>query len=73
MSNLTLLLEDGKILNTETIIMFQFTNRLQLQQALRLADNIHQDGNKCLALLGDAVIKLVLVKEGFQRHATRGK
>jgi len=73
MSHLTLPLEDGKILNAETIITFQFTDRLQLRQALHLADNIYQDGNKYLALLGDAVIKLVLVKEGLQRHATRGK
>lgn len=72
MSYLTLP-EDEKILTTENIIMFRFTDRLQLRQALHLADSIHQDGNKYLALLGDTVIKLVLVKEGLRRHATRGK
>lgn len=66
-------LEDTKILNAEDVIAFRFTDRLQLRQALHLADSVHQDGNKCLALLGDTVIKLVLVKEGLRRHATRGK
>ncbi|KAJ5156899.1 RNAse III [Penicillium canariense] len=28
--------------------------------------------NKDLALLGDTLIKLILVKEGLRRHATRG-
>jgi ribonuclease-3 len=66
-------LEDGKIVNAENIISYRFTDRLQLRQALQLADSIHQDGNKHLALLGDTVVKLVHVKEGLHRHATRGK
>ncbi|KAB8239006.1 ribonuclease III domain-containing protein [Aspergillus alliaceus] len=65
--------EDGKIVNAENIISHRFTDRLQLRKALQLADSIHQDGNKYLALLGDTVIKLVLVKEGLCRHATRGQ
>ncbi|KAF7591555.1 hypothetical protein BBP40_001435 [Aspergillus hancockii] len=60
------LLEDGKLLDVENISTFQFTGRLQLRQALRVADNIHPDGNKYLALLGDTVIKLVLVKVGLR-------
>lgn len=60
MSHLTLL-KDGKILKAN-IITFQFVDRLQLRQALHLADSIHYDGNKYLALLGDTVIKLILVK-----------
>lgn len=72
MSHLTLL-KDGKILKAENIITFQFVDRLQLRQALHLADSIHYDGNKYRALLGDTVIKLILVKEGFRRHATCGK
>ena len=43
MSHLTLL-EDGKILKAENIITFQFNDRLQLRQALHLADSIHHDG-----------------------------
>lgn len=66
-------LEDGKLVKAERIISYQFTNRLGLRRALQLADDIHQDGNKPLALLGDTVIKLVLVKEGLRRQATRGK
>lgn len=65
--------QDGKVLDAENIITYRFTDRLQLRQALRLADSIHQDGNKYLALLGDTVIKLVLVKEGLRRRATRGE
>ncbi|PYH91187.1 ribonuclease III [Aspergillus ellipticus CBS 707.79] len=65
--------EDGKMEITENIISYRFTDRLQLRQALQLADSIHQNGNKNLALLGDTVIKLVLVKEGLRRHATRGR
>jgi ribonuclease-3 len=66
-------LEDGKLAKAEKIISYQFTNPLELRRALQLADSIHQDGNKDLALLGDTVIKLILVKEGLRRHATRGK
>lgn len=65
--------QDGKVLDAENIIGYQFTDRLQLRQALHLADSIHQDGNKYPALLGDTVIELVLVKEGLRRHATRGE
>ena len=65
--------EDEKVVNAENIISYRFTDQLQLRQALQLADSTHQDGNKYLALLGDTVIKLVLVKEGLRRHATRGK
>jgi hypothetical protein len=65
--------EDEKVVNAENIISYRFTDRLRLRQALQLADSTHQDGNKYLALLGDTVIKLVLVKEGLRRHATRGK
>jgi ribonuclease-3 len=66
-------LEDGKLAKAEKIISYQFTNPLELRRALQLADSIHQDGNKDLALLGDTVIKLILVKEGLRRHATRGQ
>lgn len=65
--------EDEKLAKAEEIICYQFTNRLGLRQALQLADSIHQNGNKDLALLGDTVIELILIKEGLRRHATRGK
>ncbi|KAB8264066.1 ribonuclease III domain-containing protein [Aspergillus pseudonomiae] len=31
------------------------------------------DGHKDLAQLGDAVLRLILVKDGYQAHATRGQ
>ena len=65
--------EDGKLLKAEEIISYQFTDRLGLRQALQLVDSIYQDRNKEPALLGDAVIKLVLIKEGLRRYVTRGK
>lgn len=65
--------DDEKLVNAENIISYRFTHQLLLRQALQLADSIHPDGNKYLALLGDTVIKLILVKEGLRRNATRGK
>ncbi|KAJ5533356.1 RNAse III [Penicillium frequentans] len=65
--------EDEKLAKAEEIICYQFTNQLGLREALQLADSIHQNGNKDLALLGDTVIELILVKEGLRRHATRGQ
>lgn len=66
-------LDDEKVLHAEGITTFQFNDRMLVRQALRVAGSMQQDGNKYLALLGDALIKLVLVKEGLCRHATRGK
>ncbi|PLB54759.1 RNAse III [Aspergillus steynii IBT 23096] len=66
-------LEDGKLAKAEEIISYRFANRLGLRRALQLADSIHQNGNKDLALLGDTVIRLILVKEGLRRDATRGQ
>ncbi|KAJ5593531.1 RNAse III [Penicillium hordei] len=57
----------------EEIISYRFKDRLGPRRALQLADSIHQNGNKDLALLGDTVIKLILVKEGLRRHAARGQ
>jgi hypothetical protein len=53
--------------------MRQFNNHDLVRRALSLADSINKGGNKDLAQLGDAVIKLALVKEGLRRHATRSK
>ena len=66
-------LKDRKLAKAERIISYQFTNPLALREALQLADSSNQIGNKDLALLGDTVIKLILVKEGLRRRATRGK
>lgn len=66
-------IEDRKVVNAENIISYRFTDRRRLRQALQLADSTHHDGNKHLALLGDAVLKLVLIQEGLRRNATRGK
>jgi hypothetical protein len=60
-------LDDEKVLHAEEISTFRFNDRGNLQPALRL------DGNKHLALLGDAALKLVLVNEGRSRQATPGK
>lgn len=65
-------LEDEKLAKAQEIISYHFTNRFALRGALQLADGIHQDGNRNLALLGDTVIKLILIKEGLRREATRG-
>lgn len=66
-------LQDSKIMDAESIISYRFTDRLQLRNALQLADNAHPDGNRGLAQLGDVVLRLVLTLEGQSQQATRGR
>ncbi|PLB40228.1 putative RNAse III [Aspergillus candidus] len=66
-------LRDRNLARAEEIISYRFTNPLLLQEALQLAGVFDQIGNKDLALLGDAVIHLIFVKEGLRRRATRGQ
>lgn len=44
----------------------------RLSEALQAAGYSSQDGNKNLALPGDAVIKVHLIMQGLQRHQCRG-
>ncbi|KAF7117630.1 hypothetical protein CNMCM5793_006722 [Aspergillus hiratsukae] len=64
----------------ENIIQYSFTNRAILHEALRtpgapvITGRPHRsDGNKDLAQIGDAVLELVLVKDGYEdNNVARG-
>ncbi|PGH07240.1 hypothetical protein AJ79_06344 [Helicocarpus griseus UAMH5409] len=60
-----LLPTDDSIQAVKDIIGFKFHDRALLREALQAAGFASTDGNKKLALLGDAVLKPVLVMEGF--------
>lgn len=44
----------------------------RLSEALQTAGYSSKDGNKDLALIGDAVIKVHHIMQGLQRHQCRG-
>ncbi|KAE8418238.1 ribonuclease III domain-containing protein [Aspergillus pseudocaelatus] len=61
----------------EKMIDYTFTNPAIVHEALRTPGSIailtpHRlDGHRDLAQLGDAALRLVLTKDGYQAHATR--
>ena len=63
----------------EHMIDYIFNNPATVHEALRTPGSMafltpHRlDGHKDLAQLGDAALRLVLAKDGYQAHATRGK
>ncbi|PLN81001.1 RNAse III [Aspergillus taichungensis] len=67
------LLQDARLAKAERIISYQFSNTLALREALQLPESFHRMSNKGLALLGDAIITVILVKEGLRRGAPRGQ
>ncbi|OOO05960.1 ribonuclease III [Aspergillus oryzae] len=70
---------DTRIQLIEQIINYTFTNPATIHEALRTPGSMailtpHRlDGHKDLAQLGDAALRLVLAKDGYQAHATRGQ
>lgn len=69
---------DGRIEAVEGIICYLFTNKALLREALQAAGCYSAaapyriDGNKDLALVGDAALRLALVSDGYDKHACRG-
>lgn len=67
--------------NAERLIAYDFANRDLLKQALIAAGSrevknidLHHDGaNKGLAMVGDALIRLILVDEWYSGQETRGR
>jgi hypothetical protein len=55
------------------ILGYIFLNVLLLRTALQTWSPASPDGNKSLALLGDAVIALVFHFDGYSRNNSRGK
>ncbi|RHZ60737.1 uncharacterized protein CDV56_106795 [Aspergillus thermomutatus] len=69
---------DERAAFVENIIQYAFTNRAILYEALRAAGNLvltgrphRSDGNKDLALIGDAVLRLILVMDGYEANFGR--
>ncbi|GFF52847.1 hypothetical protein IFM51744_07950 [Aspergillus udagawae] len=67
---------DERADSVEYIIHYDFTNRAILYEALRSAGALamtgrayRSDGNKDLAQIGDAVMRLILVMDGYEAKA----
>ncbi|KAF7164604.1 hypothetical protein CNMCM5623_009061 [Aspergillus felis] len=67
---------DERAESVEDIIHYDFTNRSILYEALRSAGALamtgranRSDGNKDLAQIGDAVLRLILVMDGYEARA----
>ncbi|GIK05201.1 hypothetical protein Aspvir_009305 [Aspergillus viridinutans] len=70
---------DERAESVEDIIYYDFTNRAILYEALGSAGALampglayRSDGNKDLAQIGDAVLRLILVMDGYEAKAGRG-
>ncbi|GFF29788.1 ribonuclease 3 [Aspergillus udagawae] len=70
---------DERAESVEDIIHYDFTNRAILYEALHSAGALaktgrayRSDGNKDLAQIGDAVLQLILVMDGYEAKASRG-
>lgn len=71
---ITSTLEDGRIQAVEGIIGYRFVDETLLREALQAAGYSYPiDGNKNLALVGDAALRLVLVSDGYKRHVFKGR
>ncbi|KAM4055262.1 ribonuclease III domain-containing protein [Hirsutella rhossiliensis] len=65
----------------ENILQYQFQDARLLEEALTAADaapskppnNVRKNGNKALALIGDALLRLVVVDDGIAEGATTAK
>lgn len=64
---------DSRRLAVEKILGYQFTDPFLCHEALQLAGfRPNSDGNRALAQIGDAVLELVLVTDGYERRQKRG-
>ncbi|RJE22523.1 RNAse III [Aspergillus sclerotialis] len=59
--------------DAEDIINYMFAEPSLLHEALQASGCESPDGNKRLALVGDAVLKLALVAEGHDRDESRAR
>ncbi|KAJ5476744.1 hypothetical protein N7475_002473 [Penicillium sp. IBT 31633x] len=57
----------------EELLGYCLTDRDQLREALHLANGMNGDANECLAMIGTAAIRLVLVGEGYDRNQSKGQ
>lgn len=67
---------DEQIEEFENIILRQshhFQNRDLIREALQLAGPLNPNGNRVLAQVGDAIIRLILVDQGRNKNKTPGR
>ncbi|KAJ5318761.1 uncharacterized protein N7506_011465 [Penicillium brevicompactum] len=67
---------DEQIEDFENIILRQshhFQNRDLIREALQLAGPLNPNGNRVLAQVGDAIIRLILVDQGRNKNKTPGQ
>ncbi|KAJ6148999.1 hypothetical protein N7471_000198 [Penicillium samsonianum] len=57
----------------EEKIKYRFTDRIWARKALQTSSAFNEDGNKTLAMIGDAILRLVIVDHGHQEKKTRGE
>lgn len=66
------LFHDARVQAVEKVIGYTFVDPLILRAALQAAGHLAADGNKPLALLGDALLRLVFTEVGYKTGAARG-
>lgn len=64
---------DSKLQVLEELIGYCFTDRDRLREALHLANGMNGEANKSLAMIGDRILGLVLVEQGYDRNESKGK
>ncbi|CDM37817.1 Ribonuclease III domain [Penicillium roqueforti FM164] len=63
---------DEELQVLEQKINYSFSNRTLLREALQPATWVNEDGNKKLAMVGNSIMRLVIVNHGLKGKKTRG-
>ncbi|OQE43642.1 hypothetical protein PENCOP_c003G03419 [Penicillium coprophilum] len=63
--------EDLQVLEMKS--HYRFTNRLLIREALQASSGFNQDGHKTLAMIGDSILRLVLVTHGYYGKQITGQ
>ncbi|KAJ5781841.1 uncharacterized protein N7518_010324 [Penicillium psychrosexuale] len=64
---------DEELQVLEQKINYSFSNRTLLREALQPATWVNEDGNKKLAMVGNSIMRLVIVNHGLKEKKTRGQ
>ena len=68
--------KDEEIVDFEKLVLgqaYRFTDRAFIREALQGPSIYNHDGQKTLALVGDAILRQSLVDQGRERSKTPGK
>lgn len=72
MANILSMADRNKFI--ERMIGYEFSDTSIIYTALHTAgSSVGSEGNKSLAMVGDAVLRLVLIVHGYNKHVSRGK